>query len=232
MKKIIGLLVVLLIIMGGVMGCSTDTTNSDDKQPQEEQQDISKDDEDKDKDEVGGQDSTADLNFLEGKEGTILIEGMKEDITLYLLDGRANGFITYIPENFIVEAVSSGEGDAYNIFSNFGGVKREDVYIRFFFFSDTLKEKPVLVGEKGILTASQLDMQKVTNGEKNHNWSIEEYISRDGETLAALGNHEGQYFLVTISYPVEFGDGVVPRIRKILDEFYWLDTETHLVENN
>lgn len=230
MKKLLVLLLVSLMIVGGAMGCSTDTTNGDNQNPQEEEQDINNGDENGKEENDEEKDPEATLNFPEFKEETILIEGMEENIKLQLLDGRANGFITYIPEDYLVETANSGEGDAYNIFSNFAGTKREDVYIKFFFYPETQQEKPTLIGEKGMLTASQLDMEKVTNGDQYHPWSIEEYISKDGETYAALGNHEGQYFLVTISYPIEFGDGVVPRNRKILEDFYWLDTETYLVE--
>ncbi len=217
MKKIICILVVGLIVVGGLVGCGISETPKVDTPQQQEEPKI--DDE-----------KVEEKQFPQAKDDTIMIEGMEETITLNLLDGSGKNFITYVPEDLLVETVSAGEGDAYWFYANFGGNKREDVYLQLFFFPPTLDSEPKLVGERGLLTAQGLEMEKVEDGEEFYPWSVEEYISKTDETKVYLGVHQDQYFMLKVSYPAEFGDGFLPRVNKVLEHFYWVDTETYLVE--
>lgn len=62
-------------------------------------------------------------------------------------------------------------------------------------------------------------------------WTAAEYRFRSRGTVTpplagsvALGRHAGRFFHVIVQYPVEFGDGFLPRARLILDEWRWRDT--------
>ena len=62
-------------------------------------------------------------------------------------------------------------------------------------------------------------------------WAIAEFRFRSRGTTAptlagsvALGRHAGRFFHIIVQYPVEFGDGFVPRAQRILDEWRWRDT--------
>src|SRR5690625_1198310 len=56
-----------------------------------------------------------------------------------------------------------------------------------------------------------------------YDWSLEEYQSPDGSNLAALGEHEGQFYLVVIHSTVEYSEGFYPRANKVIEHLEWLD---------
>ena len=158
-------------------------------------------------------------------EESIMIEGMKEPITLNYFDGDRN-FITYVPEDMIAETVSSGEGDTYWFYANFGGTKNEDAYLNLTFYPHS--DEPDLTGDAGMFTMQGLTMEPVDESEKRYDWSSEEYRSVDGGAYSILGNHEGESFSFLMHYPPEFEEGFVPRANKIIEHLYWTDTNEYL----
>lgn len=161
----------------------------------------------------------------------ILIEGMEEKITLNLFD-ESNAFITYVPTDMVAESSKSDDGESTWFYANFEENKNESAYLHVFLFSETTTEKPNLLEADGFFSEYDLNMVLVEQDDTNYPWSLEEYHSAynsDYTAYAILGEHEGQYFVILIRYPWEYGDGFIPRANKILEHFYWTDVNEYLV---
>ncbi|MBN6186117.1 hypothetical protein JQN58_03835 [Aneurinibacillus sp. BA2021] len=57
-------------------------------------------------------------------------------------------------------------------------------------------------------------------------WAEQTYMdTKNGQShRLLLGKHAGHYFIVQIEYPMEYADGLSPRIAKIFEEWRWNDT--------
>ena len=170
-----------------------------------------------------------ELVFDEQMEDTIRLEGMEESITMNLYRPVDAPFLTYVPEDLLVEEVSGGEGDAYYFYANYENEKVEDVYLQIYFFSENIIEQPSADKEDSTYGVAAENMEQV---EKTayYEWAIEEYMSPEGSRIVALGEHEMKYFMVVMNSTVEYSEGFVPRANKVLEHLYWLATEEYLVE--
>lgn len=163
-------------------------------------------------------------------EETIEIEGMEETITMELYDNEAAPFITYVPADFIAEEASDGEGESYLFYANYQGEKTEEVNLHVYFFSEAVTEEPSLDDEEGTLAMLLENMELVNEEEKYYAWALDEYQSPDGSRRGMLGEHEGRYFVMILNSTVEYSEGFYPRANKIIDHFYWKDTQEYLMQ--
>lgn len=212
---------------------TTDTDNGtpSTQEEQNNQDDISQDetiDEDISNKDNGEEQVTND--FEPEIEATIEIEGMEETITMELYDNEAASFITYVPADFIAEEASDGEGDSYWFYANYQGEKIEEVNLHIYFFSEAVTEEPSLDDGEGTLAMLLEDMELVNEEEKYYDWALDEYQSPEGSRRAMLGEHEGQYFAMILNSTVEYSAGFYPRANKIIDHFYWKDTQEYLMQ--
>jgi len=159
---------------------------------------------------------------------SIELEGMKEPLALNLYEGF--NFKTYVPEDFLVESLSSGEGDGYWFYANYENKKVEDVYLHLFFFPETIKEEPSIEDKNSLLYHMLPNMNVIDQTDKVDEWAINEYKNPNGGEYAMLGKHGDRYFTMTLRYPGEYAEGFVPRANKIIDHLYWTDTNEYLVE--
>ncbi|QGU00658.1 hypothetical protein SYNTR_2064 [Candidatus Syntrophocurvum alkaliphilum] len=203
MKKLSYLLIVAFIFSIGIIGCNDTNDNP--------------------------QDVPADKNGQEWKatiEENIVIEGMEETITLELFEGN-NNFVTYIPESMAVETEFASDGDFYWFYWMHEENINEDVYLQLYFYPEAVTETPSL--------SKTENLKLVDDTEKIYNWSIGEYTSSfeaDNSFYAMIGKHEEQYFSIVLHYPWEYGDGLNPRFNKIIEHFYWTDTDKYLNSNS
>ncbi|MBE9192276.1 hypothetical protein IQ230_18335 [Gloeocapsopsis crepidinum LEGE 06123] len=161
------------------------------------------------------------------KTASINIEGEKTTIFLELYSNPC--FTTYFPaQDFIPESVASGEGTAVWFYTNFGGTKNEAAYIQFFFpsYANTIDQlRQWVEGESGLFASNGWRIIEVVQ-EVTYPWAKEEIIFYQPEKnitgTVFLGEAQGNAFYVVTHYPVEYGDGFIPRANVILQN---LDTE-------
>lgn len=223
MKKATGYLTILALSMA-LAACTTDDTPTPENEtpPTEEEQNN----QDETNDENTGEEETDDnredeqptVEFDPQIEDTIEIEGREEPITLNLYEPEGAPFITYAPEDLLAEE-GSEEGSHF-FYANFGDEKVEDVYLQLYLFPDDVTEQPSAEeGEYAELVEGMELQEEFTY----YDWSLEEYQSPDGSNLAALGEHEGQFYLVVIHSTVEYSEGFYPRANKVIEHLEWLD---------
>jgi len=164
------------------------------------------------------------------KHGSIALEGKEEPFTSFLFKSEAAplpvAFTTYVPSDMIVEHLQSEVGGAVRFVANFENRRQPDAYLEVLFYFDGTDES-----KARSLTAKS----GKSAGSREFAWSLAEY-NTSYKTAAnvrifgvtALGSHDGRYFRITLHYPEEFGDGFGPRVRSILDEWRWKDTNKGL----
>ncbi|PIG92961.1 hypothetical protein [Gloeocapsopsis sp. IPPAS B-1203] len=155
------------------------------------------------------------------KTATIDIEGEQTTVSLQLYSHPF--FTTYPTQDFLSESVASGEGTAVWFYANFGGTKNESAYVQFFFpgYAKTLDQlkQNWIEGENGLLASNGWQIIEVV-GEVAYPWAKEKINFHQPEKniigTVYLGEAEGNAFYVVTHYPVEYGDGFVPRANVIL----------------
>ncbi|MFT9849304.1 S-layer homology domain-containing protein [Aneurinibacillus sp. REN35] len=161
------------------------------------------------------------------KDSSIMIEGMPQKITLALFQKQNVPFYTYYPTDMIAETMSSDEGGAARFIANFGGFRNDKAFMHVYFPAAHMQT------EQKVLSLIQSYGYKETQQQSTTDvsWAEKAYMyTKDGQNhRLLLGKHAGQYFIVQIQYPVEYGDGISPRIAKIFEEWRWSDTKKPLV---
>ncbi|HET7274480.1 MAG TPA: hypothetical protein VFI91_04845 [Longimicrobiaceae bacterium] len=164
----------------------------------------------------------------ETMEGTIGIEGMEEPMTYMLYTTRPGfgiPFSTYVPEDMVSQETSSGEGDAVRFVANFGGQLSENAFMNVYFFPEGTTEAQASERAAEVAGTTAPDPR----GAEIYPWALEVYDLAEADFgRVGLGQHNGRYFYVHTSYPPVFGDGMGPRVARILDEWRWTDTGTGL----
>lgn len=163
-------------------------------------------------------------------EDTIEIEGMEEMITLNLYEEDGGIFRTYIPYNFISEKTSTEDGEVYGFYANYGDVKIEALYVKVYFFSEDTKEEQVVGDQDNSFSAVLAGMEMVDENEKLYSWAAKEFQSSGEPVYAMVGMHSGQYYVMFLNYYGEYTEGFVPRMNKIIEHFYWTDTQEYLAQ--
>ncbi|QUH26265.1 hypothetical protein [Serpentinicella alkaliphila] len=164
------------------------------------------------------QDNTGENRWMSTIEENIFIEGMEELITLNIYSHK--NFLTYVPEDLLIHTESKGMDDYYCFFANYGGIKNENVYLKLSFYSESIERPdPFIEG----------NFKKVDDFNKIYSWSLEEYKGLNG-LYGILIEREGTYITMLISSPGEFEEGFIPRVNKIIDNFYFTDTNQYLAK--
>lgn len=158
---------------------------------------------------------------------TIEIEGMEEEITLNLFEPDAEPFLIYMPVEFVAEEAITEEGYSVKFHTNYGGEKREDVYLQIFLFPEAITEEPT-VDTNPTLADLLSEMDELSEEEWIYDWSLQEFRSENGSNQAMLGEHNGRYFLLVFHSNVEFSEGFYPRAYKMVEHLYWTDTQEYL----
>lgn len=237
MKKPVKYLTTALLVLA-LGACGTESLPApgmEDSIPTEglDEPDVSLEDEEETEDDV---DETAEPDeseeeathdFEEQIEETIEIEGMEDSIVLELYDNADAPFITYVPSDFLAEET---DGGSYTFYANYEDEKLEDINMEVHFFGEDVTEQPSLENEDSELATLVGEMEPVEQEVEWYEWSVEEYQSADGSRYALLGEHDGQYFVMVLNSEPLYSEGFIPRAHKIIEHFYWRDTEEYLVE--
>lgn len=170
----------------------------------------------------------------ETKQGTIPLEGMEEPFTFRLVRSPERfplPFTTYIPQDFLVDTVRSGEGDAVRFIANFAGRRNDDAFLEVFFYPAGTTEAEARAMTRAVAERHGRPEERRPEVGKQYPWSLVEYGFAEqrptGESVlgtVALGRHRGRFFHVVLQYPEEYAEGFVPRAYRVLDEWRWEDT--------
>jgi hypothetical protein len=163
---------------------------------------------------------------------TVEIEGLAEDMRVALYrspPGFPLPFSTYVPEEMITEAGSTGEGDGVHFVANFGGHRNDAAAVRLVVAPDGAAEEDVVRMLRNM--ATRLGTELSEEPERRFSWSLREFRNvapaaqlAAAEGLMAIGRRDGRIFVLALHHPAEYGDGFGPRAGVILDEWRWDDT--------
>ncbi|WFA07786.1 hypothetical protein [Tissierella sp. Yu-01] len=217
MRKFI---LVLLIIIISILGLSACTANEEPIEDELEHPIDENENEDLTENgdtelPVGDESKTWPVSI----DDTIEIEANNEPITLNYFEGE--NFITYIPSDMIGEPYATDEGDAYRFYTNYQGNKNNEVYLQILFYPEDMNQKPDILGDA---------VDIIEDSDKYHEWTIEEYISKDGFLHGFLGQHKDRYFSIITNSMEEYSEGFIPRANKIIQYIYFTDTNEYLVK--
>jgi len=149
---------------------------------------------------------------------SISIEGMTQPISLKLVQPESANppFRAYIPPDMIFEPASSGEGDGYYFFTNFGGNRNDDAYLLVFVFpagtteGEAVELVKAFTASRGGPPPAQFENFSFQRDGVRYNGGIE------------LRKHHDRFYYIARQYPAEYGDGFGPRASKILQYWDWL----------
>ena len=216
---------ILFALAFGLVACTTDDTPTSNPETPDTEEEVGEP-------EPNTPEETDPVTFDDEIEDTIEIEGMEEPMVLKLYDHPDAPFLTYYPEDLLVEETSSGEGDAYTFYANYEGTKNEEVYLEIYFFADHVTEEPSPEDADSTFAQRLEGMEEVDSATKWHEWSIKEFQTADASDHALLGEHEGQYFMMIVQSEPLYSEGFIPRVDKIIQHFYWKDTNQYLVDES
>lgn len=161
------------------------------------------------------------------KESTLTMEGSAQPVTLKKYDAdTAIPFRTYYPEDMIAEK----NGQAVQFTANFAGKRNDDIFVKAEFPAGLTSEQEAVDWVK-----KNADVTEEAT-EKSHTWTIKEFnldstkggVDYGGSVL--IGEHGGNYFVVTIYMPVEAAEGLGVRADKIFEEWVWTDDQKPLIQ--
>ena len=137
-------------------------------------------------------------------------------------EGFALPFSTYLPDVVVADASAAGEGEAVRFVANFGGQRREAIYLSLHVppegttASEAQQRAREVAESLGSASADE---------EPRYPWALASYGVRVDATTAsvALGRHAGRFFYLVSHAPSEALDGWGPRSAHILREWRWAD---------
>lgn len=134
-------------------------------------------------------------------------------------------FSTYVPADMITDAA----GDTVRFVADFGGERNDSAFMEVVRLPhgvapDSIRRATRRLAEQHGLRAGPTSARLP--------WAIAEFDFRGAGCSAAtcptgtvvLAAHGGRFFRMLWRYPAEYGDGMAPRIRWILEEWRWQDT--------
>lgn len=223
---------VLLALSLGLAACMSDEPTTPDVETPDTEQEVDEQEPDnsEETDPDNGEMDPELVEFDEQIEDTIEIEGMEEPITLNLYDNPDAIFLTYVPEDLLAEEGNEAEGESYKFHANFEGERLEDINLEVYLFADDVTEEPSLEDEDSIFAMKLGDMEEASAEDKWYDWSIKEFHSPERSRHAMLGEHNGRYFVMIFNSTALYSEGFGPRARKVIEHFYWKDTNEYLVQ--
>lgn len=162
---------------------------------------------------------------------------MPEPIRLDLFEAGTitPGFSTYVPVGLEPETRTTTVGRGVDFTANFAGVREPRARMGYFVYDEGMSRAQV---NEQILTftSGRRPRAQPESGDR-FAWSLleqrYEYDDDDGRLILgtiALGQRAGRYFHILIQYPAEYGDGMGPRIARIIDHWRWADDGSLLVD--
>lgn len=167
----------------------------------------------------------------EEKHATIRMEGFDEPFTLRLFrapDDFPLQFSTYFPPDMLAE-VTREPAPGVSFVANFAGKRNDNAVLRVVFEpAGTIESAAKARARRAAAERGMND--RADDTPRRFAWSLAEYDfaeqTSDGEQVGgtvAVGRHGDRYFQVLLMYPDEYGDGMGPRVARILDEWRWQD---------
>ena len=139
----------------------------------------------------------------ETKQDSIQLEGTWKTVTANLIQPQASiPFSTYVPDDMAFEQSSSGEGEGYYFYAEFGGQRNESAFMLVFLLP------------KGGTAAEARSLGNAFIASRSGNGRI---------ANVRYGEYNGRSFYVAHAYPAEFGDGMGPRAHYIRTNWVWLN---------
>lgn len=159
------------------------------------------------------------------EEGFLLLEGMKEPVTLNLFRTPEKfplSFSTYIPEDMQAETVSSGDEMVVRIVSAFGGKKNPEARIQIGALPPgTELQEAREYAQKMIQNIQDASAE---DDPSRYPWAEVTYALRGSRAgFLSLGKHTDRWFYILLQYPPEYGDGMAPRSAMVLNQWQWRD---------
>lgn len=140
MKKFTLLLLIFVITIFSLIGCTTDEEPIE--HPIEDEIETPVEDI-----ETGSPDDETSKTWPSSIEEIIVIEATEEPITLNYFEG--SNFITYVPDDLLAEEVDSeDEGEVYRFYANYEENKLEDVYLEILLHPEG-SDEPDVIGNTG-----------------------------------------------------------------------------------
>jgi hypothetical protein len=161
---------------------------------------------------------------------TIMVEGTAETSTSRLVTasgGFARPFSTYVPEG--IEAAVNAPSTA-RFTAAFAGNLNSDAYMEVFVYpSGATRPRDEEILSR--LMSARNAAEHETSGIDRPSWAMEatafRYVGADGTNFTGsvmVGQHGGTWVHIVRHYPVEYGDGLPPRLNAILGHWRWEDT--------
>lgn len=170
---------------------------------------------------------------------SIGIEGMVQPERLTLVKSPAGfrpPFSTYLPSQMRAEFSVNDSAPSVRFVAEFGGQRNPDAY---------LQVKLYPRGSAELVPRTAIDVYLRGRDPRQDNvqesggwpWTIAAYDFQYGGSAAASGfmgtiglaRHGNRYLHVLAHYPADYGDGIGPRIERILREWRWEDDGAPLV---
>ncbi|HSH46358.1 MAG TPA: hypothetical protein VK966_10995 [Longimicrobiales bacterium] len=169
------------------------------------------------------------------RSDTVYLEGMPEPMELTLFrtpQGFPLAFSAYVPSDF--EAEREAE-DAVQFVAAFGGQRNEDAFVHVYIHPEGTDEQAAVGtirtfgSSRGIPVSMGIEPMPAEDVTQTVPWADRAFTFRyQGDPgwitgTMALGQHDGRYFHIVTHYPAEYGDGIGPRVAKILETWEWAD---------
>lgn len=162
------------------------------------------------------------------RQDTVMVEGMPQVESATLVtspSGFALPFSTYVPEGMEAEFAAPL---AVRFIAAFGGTRNADAFMMME-AHDTARPAARDILER-LMSARSVREHEVTQTQRE-GWAEEAIgfraIASDGTNVTgsiSVGEHNDRWFHIVRYYPVEYGDGLPPRLNTILRHWRWEDT--------
>lgn len=166
------------------------------------------------------------------KMETISLEGMEQTLRFRLYDSRSAGldvpFTTYVPDDMAIRSAPVETGDRFVARAVFGGQVEPRAFVEARFLPPQVSES--VAAESLAAWAPGDERANPLESGKRFAWSVRERWTQRGEGeeavqgVAALGRHAERWFVIRVEYPIEYGEGLLPRVEQVLEEWRWEDT--------
>ncbi|EGL83718.1 hypothetical protein CathTA2_0737 [Caldalkalibacillus thermarum TA2.A1] len=167
-----------------------------------------------------GQLAAAQQGLPPSKTVTIEIEGIKEEMTLYLHEAKQLGFYTYLPQDMAAE----NKWKAMLAYFKPGGHKMYKAKLEIL-----TRDEIESVEEMAEFIQGQLAEKGFTvepSQARRFGFSAQEFrLSKDNLTgKVSIFEYNQRVFALIYHYPPEYGDGFETRMEIILDELVWYES--------
>lgn len=171
----------------------------------------------------------------ESRQAVIRIEGMPDTMTLRRFEAPedfALPFRTWLPED--MRAQPDAGRDAVRFVADFGTSLSRDGYLNLFVFEPETTERDAIALARAIKTSRGVPVSQglepvEADAPDILPWAVHEepYAYQDNGRWfvgrLAIGRHADRFFLIVTHYPQEMGDGMAPRMGRILEDWRWAD---------